>query len=308
MSDVWIANGVQLPRLLTPKENIPYPMEEENFLELRRDMVAGLSPNTRSNDNFGTSMLAQMIKLNAIFVDISDMNRAAARHPSSFTFDNTVEELGKKLDTWYMNIPPRLQDTQENMSLHAGTGQGGTFVAIYLGYYHFGQLLFYQYLHQNIQGGGERSTKTSYYADKCAAFSTSLCDITYRAMSTPGAEVLYNMVGHVLVIASTVQLHILLFSSDDLQVRNARRRLERNFEILSQLQVIWPCDHSFERFQEFHRACQRSKESSFRMDKWMLKFLFENTNPIHEKPGDGEGVEGDQQWSIEGLGFSPYNA
>ena len=60
------------------------------------------------------------------------------------------------------------------------------------------------------------------------------------------------MVGHVLVIASTVQLHILLFGTDEIQIRAARSRLERNFEILSKLQSYWPTlDVCFSRFREF---------------------------------------------------------
>lgn len=39
----------------------------------------------------------------------------------------------------------------------------------------------------------------------------------------------------------------------------------------------------FSRFQEFHKACQRSTETSFRMDEWMLKFLLEFARPIGEK-------------------------
>ncbi len=92
------------------------------------------------------------------------------------------------------------------------------------------------------------------------------------------------MVGHVLTIASTVQLHILLFSSDEEQTQAARGRLEKNFELLTCLQRRWPAlDISFARFREFHRACQNYKETSFRMDKWLLRFLFEFAKPVGEK-------------------------
>ena len=113
------------------------------------------------------------------------------------------------------------------------------------------------------------------------------------------------MVGHVLVIASTVQLHILLFSSDDAQVRAARKRLERNFNILTQLQKLWPAvDNSFERFTEFHKACEESKGSNvFRLDKWMLQFLLEFTRPVR---GEREEVPPDiRDWSRQELGMSP---
>lgn len=134
--------------------------------------------------------------------------------------------------------------------------------------------------------------------------SSALCKILYQAYATPGCEVYYTMVGHVLVIASTVQLHILLFDQDEAQIKAARYRLECNFEILSKLQTFWPTlDVCFTRFREFHKACEKSKESSFRMDKWMLQFLFEFAKPMGEKKDELADL---QPWSMTDLGFSPY--
>ena len=146
-----------------------------------------------------------------------------------------------------------------------------------------------------------------YYASKCRQHSTALLDITYRAYSTPGSEVMYTMVGHVLAIASTVQLHILLFSSSEPAIRAARSRLEKNFEILSRLQTFWPTlDVCFTRFSEFHKACQKSKETSFRLDRWMLQFLFEFAKPVGEKDDDDE-LSDLKPWSMQELGFSPFS-
>ena len=120
----------------------------------------------------------------------------------------------------------------------------------------------------------------------------------------PGCEVYYTMVGHVLVIASTVQLHILLFSSDEAQIKSARWRLERNFEILTKLQTFWPTlDVCFSRFSEFHKACIKSKETSFRLDRWMLQFLFEFAKPMGEKTDELTELH---PWLMTDLGFSPY--
>ncbi len=88
------------------------------------------------------------------------------------------------------------------------------------------------------------------------------------------------MAGHVLSIASTVQIYALVFSEEEEQIQAARFRLERNFEILTKLKGYWPTlDISFERLQEFHRVCQVSVEESFRMDRWMLTFLLEFAKP-----------------------------
>lgn len=100
------------------------------------------------------------------------------------------------------------------------------------------------------------------------------------------------MIGHVLVIASTVQLHILLFSNDDTQIAAARLRLERNFSLLCELQKLWRVvDISLDRFRSFHDACIRSKETLagnanevFRLDQWMVEFLMEFSRPIFDRP------------------------
>lgn len=101
----------------------------------------------------------------------------------------------------------------------------------------------------------------------------------------------YSVVGHVLVIASTVQLHILLFSNNEPEISAARHRLERNFQILCKLQKFWRAlDISLGRFRSFHEACMRSKvtsggmESAFRLDKWMIGFMLEFSKPVEERP------------------------
>lgn len=111
---------------------------------------------------------------------------------------------------------------------------------------------------------------------------------------------LYNMVGHVLVIASTVQIHTLLFG-DEASVVQARARLERNFCILTKLRALWPTlDVCMERLQAFHRACRSSADTSFCMDGWMVRFLVEFANPVRDKDGGG-GVE--VPWALEEIGI-----
>lgn len=300
MIDVWSSNGVRLPRSILPREDVPLPMEEIVFLEMRRENYDLPSPTMMQES--AASLLTQMVKLNAILIEIGELNRIAAASSSfSFEFNASVDHLTNKLDAWYANLPEQLRDTPQNLLHYANLGLGYFFVAVYLGYYHYGQLLYYQYLHEDSY---DEASHAGYYAAKCKAHSTALCEILYRAYSTPGCEVYYTMVGHVLVIASTVQLHILLFSSNEPQIMAARSRLERNFEILTRLQTFWPTlDVSFTKFREFHRACQKSNESSFRMDRWMLQFLFEFAKPIGEKTDELTELH---PWSMTDLGFSPY--
>lgn len=300
MIDVWSSNGVRLPRAIVPRSDVPFPMEEVVFLEMRRENFDLPSPTIMQESV--ASLLTQMVKLNAILVDIGDLNQAAAAN-GAFTYDlNTnVDILTAKLEGWYNNLPNSLKDTNENLRYYANLGLGFFFVAVYLGYYHYGQLLYYQYLHEDSY---EEASHAGYYATKCKGHSTALCEILYRAYSMPGCEVYYTMVGHVLVIASTVQLHILLFSSDEAQIKSARWRLERNFEILTKLQTFWPTlDVCFSRFSEFHKACIKSKETSFRLDRWMLQFLFEFAKPMGEKTDELTELH---PWLMTDLGFSPY--
>ncbi|KAJ9608211.1 hypothetical protein H2200_007199 [Cladophialophora chaetospira] len=300
MVDVWSSRGVGVARSLAPRSDVAYPMEETVFHQLRREQLDLPSPT--SMEESSASLLTQMIKLNAILFEVSLLNeRAASEFQLGEEHHAAVEALTIQLDTWYENLPIGLQDTHANLSRYAALGLGPMFVAVYLGYYHYGQLLYYPYLHGDSYND---TVQARYYADKCKTHSIGLCEILYRAYSTTGCEVYYNMVGHVLLIASTVQLHILLFSPDEVLIRAARSRLERNFEILTRLQTFWPTlDVSFTRFRDFHKACQKYKETSFRMDKWMLQFLFEFAKPIGER--DPDNLAELIPWSLQDLGFTP---
>ena len=109
------------------------------------------------------------------------------------------------------------------------------------------------------------------------------------------------MVGHVLVIASTVQIHTLLFSAYDDEIAAARQRLESNFEILVKLRGLWPSvDYCMMRLQAFHKACRNSMETTFKLDLWMLKFLSEFAKPVDDKPA------GDR-WVIHDIAITPVS-
>lgn len=300
MIDVWSSNGVRLPRAIVPRDSVPLPMEETIYLQMRKEDMDVPSPTTVQES--AGSLLTQMVKLNAILVEISHLIEVAAASPVFDPRQNqAVDNLGMRLEQWYSNLPYELKDTHENLARYATIGLGPMFVAVYLGYYHYGQLLYYQFLHEDCF---DDTMHARYYANKCKGHAIGLCEITYRAFATPGSEVYYTMVGHVLAIASTVQLHTLLFGSDEVQIRAARSRLERNFEILTQLQTFWPTlDVVFTRFREFHKACQKSKETPFRMDRWMLQFLFEFAKPIEEKTDELAELK---PWSMQDLGFSPF--
>lgn len=302
MIDVWSSAGVRLPRSMPSIESMPLPIDEVTFLNLKRGDL--LSSNFDYTTSTASSLLVQMIKLNCILMDINSLNeRTVAGTTSGVILENQVMELSNALDDWHARIPSFLHDNSTNLQHYAALGLGRMFVAVYLGYYHFGQLLFYQFLQ-----GDCHSTVLSarFYANKCKTYASQLCEIVYASHSIPNCDVQYTMVGHILVIASTVQIHTLLFSDSDGQIAACRRRLERNFEILSCLRSVWPTlDISFTRLRAFHKACRDAMSESFRLDRWMLRFLSEFANPVDDKVV-GEAAD-TAVWSLDNIGNSPEN-
>jgi hypothetical protein len=276
-------------------ESMPLPMDDVAFLNLEQREAL---PWTLDH---GSSLLAQMIKLNRILLEINSLNeRTVSGATSGVVLENEVMGLSNALDEWHSILPTSMHDTPSNLQRYASQGLGRMFVAVYLGYYHFGQLLFYQFLHGDCTG---TVLSARFYADRCKAYAESLCEIIYAANSIPNCDVRYTMVGHIMVIASTVQIHTLLFGENETYIAASRRRLERNFEILSQLRAYWPTlDICFTRLQAFHKACRNSMNESFRLDQWMLRFLSEFAEPVDDRTTDRSVTE---VWSLENIGCSP---
>jgi hypothetical protein len=274
-------------------------MDETAFLKLRKGHVLKAT----DDSDRASSLLAQMIILNRILMEINQLIRAVSTGSNSVVLEDSVKDLSQKLDNWHTTLPDYMRDTTENLNRYASQGLGRIFVAVWLGYYNFGQQLFYQFLNDDAE---HPVASASFYAEKCKTHAAKLCSIMYAASSTPGAGVLYSMVGHLTVIASTVQIHTLLFGTDDEEIRAARIRLERNFEILIELRKYWPTlEGCFARLRSFHHVCRNSMDTSFRMDQWMLRFLSEFVKPIEEKI-DGEPMSLDP-WSVDNIGISPQN-
>jgi hypothetical protein len=290
MIDVWSSTGVGLPRQMSRIDDIPLPMDEAIFRRWNRVNVQG---NEFEVDlDSGSSLLAQMIKLNRILMEINDaINITVAGGANTLMEEGTVTLLSQKLDDWHLSLPASIHDTPENLKIWASQGLGRLFVAVYLGYYHFGQLLFYQFLHEDLHSS---HPNVHVYSQKCKAHAAALCAIVYAANATPDCSVLYTMVGHILVIASSVQIHTLLFGTDDIEISAARKRLEGNFEALTELRRYWPTlEVCFARLRAFHRTARSSMDTSFQMNGWMLRFLSHFARMVgdkEEKNDDGRGL------------------
>lgn len=300
MIDEWSSSGVGVPRqIANPPEHVPLPMEEMSFLGLRRqDQLYTL--NHLHHQFQPSSLLGQMILLNGIFRRVNKMNSQVAQNHSSTPDIAGINDLANQLDTWETSLPDYMRDTKANLAHYAAQGLGRIFVAVYLGYYHYGQLLMYQFLHHDASDDPTITT----FSRRCKDHAQKLCDMVYAALDTPGCDVLYNMVGHVLVIASTVQIHTLLFSSNSSEIDAARGRLERNYTILLRLRDLWPSlDFCMMRLQVFHKACVTSMETSFRLDDWMLKFLSEFAKPVKDKQSAGDAET--NGWAIGDIAVTP---
>jgi hypothetical protein len=70
-----------------------------------------------------------------------------------------------------------------------------------------------------------------------------------------------------------------------------------------QLRNFWPVlEMSFEAFQTFKEACRKRMDTSFKMDNWMLRFLYGFANKGEDKEVYEMAAGG--VWPLENIGFS----
>ena len=286
--------GLYLPQQLSYAGQVPLPAEESFFFSLSHKSGHVDAPTT-------TGIWGVMTRLARLWSEIHDLNKASvegALDPQSL--NSAVAELSQKLDNWSTSLPSHLKETPENLRAFASQGMGPSFAALHLGYHYFNEVLFYQFL-----AGDYGDLNTAFYAEKCTTHALSFCDLLYTAYVTPGCECFFIMAGHLIVVTSTVYIHILLFSRREDQICLARKRLEQNFEILTELQSYWrTLDMSLARLKSFHSVCRASIERSFRMDRWMLRFILEYGNSLPDRfcevkalgrPGEaGTGTDGSE--------------
>jgi hypothetical protein len=237
---------------------------------MEESLFFGLSADSSSFNSSSSSICAEMVHLAHIWAEIHDLNKAAVgglMEPERLR--HAVETLSNKLNSWSASLQPHLKATKENLERYSSLGLGSALAALHLGYHYYNEVLFYQFLAENVE---QSSESTSLYRDNCKAHASQFCDLIYTCQMTPGCECFYIMVGHMLVVTSTVYIIM------------ARKRLEQNFEILTQLQSYWvKLDDSLSRLKAFHNACISSVESSFYMDRWMLSFILEHGTKVYEK-------------------------
>lgn len=306
MIDIWSSTGLHLPRQFGYSEQVPLPAEEAYLLGL-------LNPSQDlSTSCSSASIWGEMAHLAHIWSEIHEVNKASvAGLTSPIQLNTSIATLSAKLQNWSASLPLHLTCTEENLTRYARIGFGSAFAALHLGYHYYNEVLFYQFLSPNTH---HPNVSATHFSSSCKLHARHFCDLLYLCNSLHNCAPLYVMVGHMLVVTSTVYMHSLLFSAAENEIGTARSRLEHNFEILTELQSYWvELDVSLSRLKAFHNACRISSEQSFRMDRWMLSFLLEHGVPVAEKfvvQDGGEQVDvGEQapasapavQTAVEGL-------
>jgi hypothetical protein len=270
-------------------------MDERQFVALDHEVptptLDSLSEIASPSGDQSQSLVAQMIRLNVLLYDIVLLNARIVAEQTSLHDHDTMpgsmaHQIVQALDDWANSLPPQLHYSDENVAYWVDEGLGPIFITLHINYNHAGQLLFYQYLHsaQNLEQGIYETGLVRVFAQKCHQHATNLCDLMYQASLRPETVVLYPLAGHILCLASTVQIHTLLFGVDDDKITAAKTRLSRNFEMISSMNNYWPMSHrSISRLQHFHNACMKSMDNSFRLDAWLLRFLLGFAHDIEEK-------------------------
>ncbi|KAF5639660.1 alpha-glucosidase (maltase) [Fusarium sp. NRRL 52700] len=286
MWDCWESAGSCIKQQLTIDPDFPIPMEEHAFEQLDPGSDhLGLIIQRDEVKSRQHGLWAQMIPFTQVVAPINEIHELTVQNRISDAelFDK-IERIADKLETWKLNLPSTMHVTPTNLASYSSTGLGRTLVALHTGYHHFSQLLYYQFLHRSTSTAAEQSPQVAEYARRCRSHAADLSNLLSRANSTPGCECRWLMVGHLLAVSSSIHLHTLLFDDDEIQIRNVKKMLRLNFEMMMELRQFWPgIDLAISRLQVFHRTCQQSMDTAFDMDYWMLHFLQRFAKPIGDR-------------------------
>lgn len=207
------------------------PMDEAVFAAMRSG-----EPDI-SDEAWTPGLWAHMVKLVDIYAEIQELHRhlVYADQWDEHAMEESVGRLETELTSFDTSLGPELSFSEENLTRFVRRGQGSVFVAFHLGYHHYYTLVFYQYLDQRRPHtkNGKR------YARECKRHASIICDVLKASRETLGAKALYNIVGHVTIVSSSVLLHTYLFG-ESCDLDDSRRQLESNLLSLTELRSYWP--------------------------------------------------------------------
>ncbi|KAH6684754.1 hypothetical protein B0J14DRAFT_573532 [Halenospora varia] len=232
-------------------------LDEEDFLTMREAPVRH-------------GVWTQMAKSIDIFREILDIISALGSGETLASQIDKVNQIAERLDRWEQELPARLKYNPENHTYFQRLGFGKTFLAMHIGYQHYRQLLYFPFLDPR---------NDNRLASECKKHAMMVSEI-----ASQDGGLVYYIVGHILVVSSSIHLHTLLLGGGD--VERARADLLSNFDILMKLKKYWPViDAAVGRLRSFQNHCRESSLDSFVLDDWMWKFLMAQSAVLDENRG-----------------------
>jgi hypothetical protein len=230
--DTWSSAGSNLVRQFRfQTKPTRVPMDESTFHHMK------IGDPDVPDSEWRPGLWGHMVKLVEIYRQIQDLYKHLAETAEwdEESIEGAVQTLEGEFVTFEQNLELGMRWSLENLTTYIRKNLGRTFIAFHIGYHHYRTLLFYQYLDQRRPWTRNRKI----YADRCKLHANIVCDILKASREQEGAEALYNIVGHLAVVSSSVLLHTYLFGEAH-ELPDSKRRLESNLQSLKQLRSYWP--------------------------------------------------------------------
>lgn len=272
MADKWCLPSLAVPRALNRCDSRSETLMDEIIFQ---KMMA-----SQALPTWQDGIWKYMITLASIFGDIQDFNQSLVQSlvPTDDDIDHHVSRIGDTIDEWPQTLPDHLVLTEDNLQHHRSQGQGGTFVALHLGYHHYATLLYFQFLDKEHTSSAARLS-----AHKCRSHASAYSRLLRWARQM-NCHVVYLTIVQMTMVSSAVLLHMLLYGAEA-DIDLAREQLTSNFEALIELRRYWPSvPQMIQRLLVFQDAClQFAPGTTHRLDRWMVRFLLEYSLPLQER-------------------------
>jgi len=207
----WTTADMSIPSAIAdfPPENLLL-LDEEDFVALR----------SRSSRHGIWAHMAKSINVFRDILDIIIILSSGQALPSQMA---KIDRLVERLDSWEHGLPLRLKYSSENLAYFRSVGFGKTFLAMHIGYHHYRQLLYFPFLDPR---------NDNQLSSECKKHAMMVSEI-----ASQGGDLVYYIIGHILVVSSSIHLHTLLLGGGDID--KARVYLLSNFDVLMKLKRYW---------------------------------------------------------------------
>jgi alpha-L-rhamnosidase len=292
MMDMWSASRGQFSRQLRFDERLPMVLEEKAFYRLRRRAASNGSylPSPPVLEANRKGLWSTMLPLSEIHSRVMHLNYVLCdQNEDPWERPGRVEEMAEELLNWHRALPDDLLYLPANIARVKADGQFREFSVMHILYHFQFQLLYYHHLQRDVKIDPDSATaaERDTNAARCKAHAVAMSEMFWAANSQKGSECLWSPVnGHLLVVASSIHLHTLLFDTDEERTATTKKLLEQNFAMLLQWQEYWPSlENSMVRLRAFHKTCLLNAEpgESYDMDDWTAQFLNRYHMPIEDR-------------------------